>query len=155
MSSREEVSYPILLKHDVDYVLVIFGGLLGYSGDDINKVFPHPPPSAPANPSFSGWFVSPRVSGPTKSKKKTSSQPKANTASTTKQPPQCATPSCTKCPTTGNSPPPPATPTNMCSDTINYSLRDRRSIVSGERRYLLRVLNWIRWKKRLRRRVGL
>lgn len=38
MSSREEVSYPILRKHDVDYVLVIFGGLLGYSGDDINKV---------------------------------------------------------------------------------------------------------------------
>ncbi|GAO52644.1 oligosaccharyl transferase STT3 subunit [Saitoella complicata NRRL Y-17804] len=37
MSSREEVSYPILKKHDVDYVLVIFGGLLGYSGDDINK----------------------------------------------------------------------------------------------------------------------
>jgi dolichyl-diphosphooligosaccharide--protein glycosyltransferase len=24
-------------KHDVDYVLVIFGALLGYSGDDINK----------------------------------------------------------------------------------------------------------------------
>lgn len=38
MSSSEEVSYPILRKHDVDYVLVIFGGLLGYSGDDINKV---------------------------------------------------------------------------------------------------------------------
>jgi hypothetical protein len=38
MSSREEVSYPILLKHDVDYILVIFGGLLGYSGDDMNKV---------------------------------------------------------------------------------------------------------------------
>lgn len=38
MSSREEVSYPILRQHDVDYVLVIFGGLLGYSGDDINKV---------------------------------------------------------------------------------------------------------------------
>lgn len=38
MSSKEEVSYPILRKHDVDYVLVIFGGLLGYSGDDINKV---------------------------------------------------------------------------------------------------------------------
>jgi len=37
MSSREEVSYPILRKHEVDYVLVIFGGLLGYSGDDINK----------------------------------------------------------------------------------------------------------------------
>jgi dolichyl-diphosphooligosaccharide---protein glycosyltransferase len=48
MSSREEVSYPILLKHDVDYILVIFGGLLGYSGDDINKVTPAPtPPNLP------------------------------------------------------------------------------------------------------------
>jgi len=37
MSSSEEVAYPILRKHDVDYVLIIFGGLLGYSGDDINK----------------------------------------------------------------------------------------------------------------------
>jgi len=37
MSSREEVSYPILRAHDVDYVLIVFGGLLGYSGDDINK----------------------------------------------------------------------------------------------------------------------
>jgi len=37
MASSEEKAYPILRKHDVDYVLVIFGGLLGYSGDDINK----------------------------------------------------------------------------------------------------------------------
>ncbi len=37
MSTREEVAYPILKKHDVDYVLVVFGGLLGYSGDDMNK----------------------------------------------------------------------------------------------------------------------
>lgn len=37
MSAREEVSYPILRQHDVDYVLVVFGGLIGYSGDDINK----------------------------------------------------------------------------------------------------------------------
>lgn len=37
MCSSEEVSYKILRQHDVDYVLVIFGGLLGYSGDDINK----------------------------------------------------------------------------------------------------------------------
>ena len=37
MASPEEKSYPILRKHDVDYVLVIFGGVLGYSGDDINK----------------------------------------------------------------------------------------------------------------------
>ncbi|RDA85654.1 hypothetical protein CP532_3556 [Ophiocordyceps camponoti-leonardi (nom. inval.)] len=37
MSSREEVSYAIMRQHEVDYVLVVFGGLLGYSGDDINK----------------------------------------------------------------------------------------------------------------------
>lgn len=37
MSSNEEDAYEIMRKHDVDYVLVIFGGLLGYSGDDINK----------------------------------------------------------------------------------------------------------------------
>ncbi|RSH86444.1 oligosaccharyl transferase stt3 subunit [Apiotrichum porosum] len=37
MSSNEDIAYPILRRHDVDYVLVIFGGLLGYSGDDINK----------------------------------------------------------------------------------------------------------------------
>jgi dolichyl-diphosphooligosaccharide--protein glycosyltransferase len=37
MSSSEEIAYPILRKHDVDYVLIIFGGLIGYSGDDINK----------------------------------------------------------------------------------------------------------------------
>lgn len=37
MSTNEANAYPILRKHDVDYILVIFGGLLGYSGDDINK----------------------------------------------------------------------------------------------------------------------
>lgn len=37
MSSPEDVSYEILRQHDVDYVLVIFGGVIGYSGDDINK----------------------------------------------------------------------------------------------------------------------
>ncbi|EGW33236.1 uncharacterized protein SPAPADRAFT_60570 [Spathaspora passalidarum NRRL Y-27907] len=37
MASPEEVSYKIFRQHDVDYVLIIFGGLLGYSGDDINK----------------------------------------------------------------------------------------------------------------------
>lgn len=37
MSSGEEVSYEIMRQHEVDYVLVVFGGLLGYSGDDINK----------------------------------------------------------------------------------------------------------------------
>ena len=37
MCSNEKTAYKILRQHDVDYVLVIFGGLLGYSGDDINK----------------------------------------------------------------------------------------------------------------------
>ena len=37
MSSGEQVSYEIMRQHEVDYVLVVFGGLLGYSGDDINK----------------------------------------------------------------------------------------------------------------------
>ena len=37
MSSREEASYPILRQHDGDYVLAVFGGLLGYSGDNIDK----------------------------------------------------------------------------------------------------------------------
>ena len=35
ISCSEEAS---LRKHDGDYVLVIFRGLLGYSGDDMNKV---------------------------------------------------------------------------------------------------------------------
>ena len=33
MSSKEEVSYPILKKHDVDYLLVVVGSLIGFSGD--------------------------------------------------------------------------------------------------------------------------
>lgn len=37
MSSGEDASYPIMRQHEVDYILVVFGGLLGYSGDDINK----------------------------------------------------------------------------------------------------------------------
>ncbi|KAG8883022.1 oligosaccharyl transferase stt3 subunit [Tulasnella sp. 332] len=37
MALPEDKAYPILRKHDVEYVLVIFGSLLGYSGDDINK----------------------------------------------------------------------------------------------------------------------
>ena len=37
MSSTEEKAYDIMTSLDVDYVLVIFGGVIGYSGDDINK----------------------------------------------------------------------------------------------------------------------
>jgi len=37
MSATEENAYPIMRKMDVDYILVIFGGLTGYASDDINK----------------------------------------------------------------------------------------------------------------------
>jgi dolichyl-diphosphooligosaccharide--protein glycosyltransferase len=37
MASSEEDAYEIIRHLDVDYVLVIFGGLSGYSSDDINK----------------------------------------------------------------------------------------------------------------------
>ena len=37
MSSTEPDAYKIMKTLDVDYVLVIFGGVIGYSGDDINK----------------------------------------------------------------------------------------------------------------------
>ena len=37
MSSNESAAYEIMQSLDVDYVLVIFGGVIGYSGDDINK----------------------------------------------------------------------------------------------------------------------
>jgi dolichyl-diphosphooligosaccharide--protein glycosyltransferase len=37
MASPEDKAYEIMKELDVDYVLVIFGGLTGYSSDDINK----------------------------------------------------------------------------------------------------------------------
>ena len=37
MSSTEERAYEIMRMLNVDYILVIFGGMIGYSGDDINK----------------------------------------------------------------------------------------------------------------------
>lgn len=37
MSSPEDEAYPVMRKLDVDYVLVVFGGLTGYASDDINK----------------------------------------------------------------------------------------------------------------------
>ena len=37
MASTEDKSIEIMRQLDVDYVLIIFGGLIGYSGDDINK----------------------------------------------------------------------------------------------------------------------
>lgn len=37
MSSNETAAYDIMKMLGVDYVLVIFGGVIGYSGDDINK----------------------------------------------------------------------------------------------------------------------
>ncbi|PAA62221.1 hypothetical protein BOX15_Mlig021416g1 [Macrostomum lignano] len=37
MASNETEAYKIMRMLDVDYVLIIFGGVIGYSGDDINK----------------------------------------------------------------------------------------------------------------------
>ncbi|KAJ2516212.1 oligosaccharyl transferase stt3 subunit [Coemansia sp. RSA 1939] len=37
MASDEDTAYAIARSLDVNYVLVVFGGMLGYSGDDINK----------------------------------------------------------------------------------------------------------------------
>ncbi|KAM3724112.1 Dolichyl-diphosphooligosaccharide--protein glycosyltransferase subunit [Dirofilaria immitis] len=37
MASNESAAYEVMRALDVDYVLVIFGGVIGYSGDDINK----------------------------------------------------------------------------------------------------------------------
>lgn len=37
VGSSEEDALPLLKKHDVDYILVVFGGVVGYSSDDINK----------------------------------------------------------------------------------------------------------------------
>lgn len=37
MSSNESAAFEIMKSLDVDYVLIIFGGVIGYSGDDINK----------------------------------------------------------------------------------------------------------------------
>ncbi len=38
MTSTEKEAYPVLESLDIDYFLVIFGGVLGYSSDDINKL---------------------------------------------------------------------------------------------------------------------
>ncbi len=37
MSSNESRAYEVMTALGVNYVLVIFGGVTGYSGDDINK----------------------------------------------------------------------------------------------------------------------
>jgi dolichyl-diphosphooligosaccharide---protein glycosyltransferase len=37
MASNETVAYEVMRELDVDYVLVLFGGLAGFSSDDINK----------------------------------------------------------------------------------------------------------------------
>merc|ERR1711871_981766 len=66
LASTEEDAYPIFESLDVDYVLVIFGGLTGYSSDDINKflwpvrigsgVFPNDMPSERDFYSVNGQF---------------------------------------------------------------------------------------------------
>merc|ERR1712146_445419 len=67
LASTEEDAYPIFESLDVDYVLVIFGGMTGYSSDDINKflwpvrigsgVYPNDMPSEQDFYSESGFDV--------------------------------------------------------------------------------------------------
>jgi dolichyl-diphosphooligosaccharide--protein glycosyltransferase len=38
MASSEDRAYEIMRELDVDYVLVIFGGLTGYSSDGMNVI---------------------------------------------------------------------------------------------------------------------
>lgn len=76
MSSREEVSYPILRQHDVDYVLIVFGGLIGFSGDDINKFLWYDKNCRKRLLYWNvvaGWFVSRKAFGQMKSRKPLSS----------------------------------------------------------------------------------
>lgn len=42
MASSEEEAYEIMRELDVDYVLVIFGGMVGYSSDGM-RYFMHIP----------------------------------------------------------------------------------------------------------------
>jgi len=37
MSANEDVAIQIMRKMDVDYVLVLFGGLTGYASDDVSR----------------------------------------------------------------------------------------------------------------------
>jgi hypothetical protein len=37
MSANESDAYHVMRMLDVDYILVLFGGLTGYASDDINK----------------------------------------------------------------------------------------------------------------------
>lgn len=37
LACNEETAYEVMQKLDVDFILIMFGGLVGYSGDDLNK----------------------------------------------------------------------------------------------------------------------
>ena len=56
MASTEDKAYEIMKELDVDYVLVIFGGLTGYSSDGkifyiFKEIFQH-------NPFYKQWIFS-------------------------------------------------------------------------------------------------
>ena len=104
MSSTEDHAYEIMRELDVDYVLVLFGGLSGYASDDINKFL---------------WMV--RIGGSTPEgahikvychridtdkhslryfRKLTTLRPRASSAWTAPDPKFFRTASCTRCATT-------------------------------------------------------
>lgn len=120
MSSNETAAYEIMRSLDVDYVLIIFGGVIGYSGDDINKFLwmvriaegEHPRDIRVREPSRTLWlhmntcsffsfiyFLSPPfvTAHP---RKVIILPPKESSEWTRQAPPPCSTALCTKCLTT-------------------------------------------------------
>ena len=115
MSSNESAAYDIMTELDVDYVLVIFGGVIGYSGDDINKFLWM---VGDVNVMFSknatlAYSVSPhllrmifrcasqRASTHRTSRSRTTSLRGGSSGWTAREAPPCSTASCTNSPTTG------------------------------------------------------
>jgi len=77
MATREETAYPILRAHDVDYVLIIYGGLIGFSGDGARRQPARL--TVQTSTSSSGWSGLLRVSGLTRSRSVASSLLAAST----------------------------------------------------------------------------
>ena len=116
MSSPEDKAYEIMRELDVNYVLVIFGGLTGYASDG-TAVYSHPhththarthtPTPTPIlgfstslqiSTSFCGWCELGEVQRREAiSRRQIISPPRGNFVWTARAPPSCSTASCTRC----------------------------------------------------------
>ena len=108
MSSNETAAYDIMTELDVDYVLVIFGGVIGYSGDDINKFLWMVREMSSFGLNMSDneivmlfRYVSRRVNTRRTSRSLITSRREASSGWTARGAPPCSTASCTSSPTTG------------------------------------------------------